>query len=216
MTSSTNDVRRIVVIQAGTGQPSSTRLLADRLAGATRDAALERGVDSTVEVIDLRDHAQALAGAVLTGFATGALREALEFVEQADAVIAVTPIYQASYSGLFKSFIDVLDEGAVRGTPVLMGATAGTARHSLVLEHAMRPLFAYLKAITVPTAVFAASEDWGAIGGTGDAGASSGLDRRITVAASELADLVAGRTGSRTRTDDFTVPAGFEELLRGA
>lgn len=216
MTSSTNEIRRIVVIQAGTGQPSSTRLLADRLAGATRDAALERGVDTSVEVIDLRDHAQALAGAVLTGFATGALREALDSVASADAVIAVTPIYQASYSGLFKSFIDVLDEGALRGTPVLMGATAGTARHSLVLEHAMRPLFAYLKAVTVPTAVFAASEDWGAIGGTGDAGAASGLERRIDIAASELADLVAGRAGSRTRTDDFTVPAGFEELLRGA
>ncbi len=79
----------------------------------------------------------------------------------ADAVIAVTPVFSASYSGLFKSFFDVLDEDALDGKPVLIGATGGTARHSLVLEHALRPLFAYLRATVVPTAVFAATEDFG-------------------------------------------------------
>ena len=99
----------------------------------------------------------------------------------------MTPVFQASYSGLFKTFVDVLDDGSLRGTPVLMAATAGTARHSLVLEHAMRPMFSYLKAVTVPTGVFAASEDWGA-DGTVDAG----LSGRIGVAAGR-----AGRPAHR-------------------
>jgi FMN reductase len=205
---SAGELRTVVVVHAGLSQPSSTGLLAERLATASRDALLERGVDAQVETVDLRDHAQALANALLTGFASGALREALESVAAADAVIAVTPVYQASYSGLFKMFFDALRDGELRGTPVLMAATAGTARHSLVLEHAMRPMFAYLKAVTVPTAVFAASEDWGA-SGTVD----RGLESRIGVAAAELADLVTGSTAARTRTDDFDVTVPFEELL---
>jgi len=200
--------RRVVVVQAGLGQPSSTRLLADRLATATRDALLERGEEAEVTVVDLREHAHAMADALLTGFATGELRAALDAVRDADAVIAVTPVFQASYSGLFKTFVDVLDDGALRGTPVLMAATAGTARHSLVLEHAMRPMFSYLKATTVPTAVFAASEDWGA-GGAVD----TGLAGRVEVAAGELADLLTGRPPRADRVDEFADPVPFEQLL---
>jgi FMN reductase len=125
----------------------------------------------------------------------------------ADAVIAVTPIFSASYSGLFKTFFDVLDKDALVGTPVLMGATAGTARHSLALEHALRPLFAYLRATVVPTAVFAASEDW--------AGGDGGLADRVDRAAGELADLVAGRPPAAP-VDPFADPtSSFEDLLRG-
>jgi FMN reductase len=72
-------------------------------------------------------------------------------------VIAVTPIFSASYSGLFKTFFDVLERGALAGKPVLIAATGGSERHSLALEHAVRPLFAYLRAVVVPTAVYAAS-----------------------------------------------------------
>jgi FMN reductase len=206
--------RRIVVVQAGLGQPSTTRLLAERLTTATQDALLERGDETEVTFVDLRGHAHDLANTLLTGFATGELRGALDAVRDADAVIAVTPVFQASYSGLFKTFVDVLDDGALRGTPVLMAATAGTARHSLVLEHAMRPMFAYLKAVTVPTGVFAASEDWGA-GGVVDAGLSS----RVTVAATELADLVTGggsraaKTSKASLVDEFADPVPFEQLL---
>jgi FMN reductase len=126
--------RRIVVVQAGLGQPSTSRLLAERLANASQDALLERGGDETeVTFVDLREHAHDLASTLLTGFATGRLREALDAVRDADAVIAVTPVFQASYSGLFKTFVDVLDDGALRGSTVLMAATDGTDRQSLVL-----------------------------------------------------------------------------------
>ena len=154
--------RTLAVVSAGLSVPSSTRLLADRLTSATVAALRERGVDTTVEIVELREHAHDLADNLVTGFPNGSLRAALDTVAGADGLIAVTPIFSASYSGLFKTFFDVLDRDALTGRPVLVGATAGTARHSLALEHALRPLFAYLRAVVAPTAVFAASEDWGA------------------------------------------------------
>jgi FMN reductase len=201
------------VVSAGLGNPSSTRLLADRLAAATVAALREHGDDATVEVVELREHARDLADALTAGFANAELQAAVDTVVGADAVIAVTPVFSASYSGLFKTFVDVLDKDALRGTPVLLGATAGTARHSLVVEFAMRPLFAYLRALPVPTGVFAAPEDWG-----GDGGVDRALAGRIERAAGELADLITGRP-SATPADPFEGPFGgtpsFEALLRG-
>ena len=92
---------------------------------------------------------------------------------------------------------------------MLIAATAGTARHSLALEHALRPLFAYLRAVVAPTAVFAASEDW-----AGGDGTSAPLADRIRRAAGELADLVAGRP-PKAPTDPFADATSFEQLLRG-
>ena len=203
--------RTLAVVSAGLSNPSSTRLLADRLTTATVEALQERGITPTVEVVELREHARDLADNLLTGFANKPLRAAVDTVVGADGLIAVTPIFSASYSGLFKTFFDVLDEDALTGKPALLGATAGTARHSLVLEHAMRPLFAYLRAVTVPTAVFAAPEDW-----AGGDGTSRALADRIQRAAGELADLVAGRPPAAP-VDPFDDPTtSFEDLLRGS
>jgi FMN reductase len=203
--------RTIAVVSAGLSTPSSTRLLADRLTAATVDALRARGEDATVEVIELRSHARDLADNLLTGFPNEPLRAAVDTVTGADGLIAVSPIFSASFSGLFKTFFDVLDKDALVGMPVLLGATAGTARHSLALEHAMRPLFAYLRAVTVPTGVFAASEDWAGAGGVDRA-----LADRIDRAAGELADLITGRRATARPVDPFEDPeVSFEELLRG-
>ena len=198
--------RRIAVVTAGLSQPSSTRLLADQLAQATDRALRLYDERAEVEVIELRDVAHELTDNLLTGFPTGKLADAVETVRRADALIAVTPVFSASYSGLFKSFFDVLDEDVLAGKPVLMAATAGTARHSLVLEFAMRPLFAHLRASVVPTAVFAASEDFGST-------ASGSLSERVDRAARELADLVTHRQ-SAGEVDPFENPTPFEDLLR--
>ncbi|GAA0932558.1 FMN reductase [Nonomuraea longicatena] len=171
---------RIVAVTAGLTRPSSTRLLADRLAAAV--AGRLEGAE--VEVVELRELATEIAHAFVTGFPGRTLREALDAVASADGLIAVTPIFTASYSGLFKSFFDVLDPDALAGKPVLIAATGGTARHSLALEHALRPMFSYLRAIVVPTAVYAASEDWGT---------EDGLSERTDRAAEELAALVRDR-----------------------
>ena len=114
-----------------------------------------------LRVVDLREHAHAITDALLTGFPTGDLRDALAAVTGADALVVVTPTFQGSYSGLFKSFLDLVEAGTLRGVPVLLAATGGTARHSLVIEHALRPLFSYLGALTVPTGVYAATADFG-------------------------------------------------------
>jgi len=201
--------RKIVVVTAGLSQPSSTRLLADRLAAAATRALFEQAVDVSFEVVELRGLARVLADNLLTGFPGGELRTALDRVLAADGLIVVTPVFNGSYSGLFKLFFDVIEQGSLQGKPVLMAATGGTSRHSLALEHALRPLFAYLHALTVPTAVFAASEDWG----TGS-GLQEALGQRIYRAAGELARLVATREPSRA-ADPFEDVTSFERLLAG-
>ncbi|MEU6141613.1 FMN reductase [Streptomyces sp. NPDC047081] len=186
---------RLVVVSAGLSVPSSTRLLGDRLA-----AAVGRATPVEVEVVELRDLAVEIAHNFTNGFAGRGLSAAQEAVTAADGLIVVTPVFSASYSGLFKSFFDVLDKDALVGKPVLIAATGGTARHSLVLEHALRPLFAYLRAVVAPTGVYAASEDWGA----------EGLDGRIERAAGELAGLMRGLSVPKRREVEL-VP--FEEQL---
>ena len=208
------DTRRIAVVSAGLSEPSSTRLLADLLG----DAGAEALGGAQVDVIELRPLAHALTDTLLAGFPSGDLVGAIEKVVAADAVVAVTPVFSASYSGLFKMFFDVLEPGALDGKPVLMGATAGTARHSLVLEHALRPLFSYLHAVVVPTAVFAASEDWGAAGGDPSTRSGAALRERVDRAAAELAALVQARPiASRGDQFDRDVAAmgSFEDLLGG-
>ena len=199
----------LVVVSAGLSNPSSTRLLADRLTAATVEALEE------VEVaqVELRDLAHQLTDQLLTGFPGPELAAAQAAVVAADGLIVVTPVFSASYSGLFKTFFDVLEPGALDGTPVLIAATAGTARHSLVLEHALRPLFAYLHAVVVPTGVFAATDDF----------AGTDLDHRVTRAAGELAALMgkvsrvdAAVTHRRTVEDEFAEVTPFDVLLRRA
>jgi FMN reductase len=198
---------RITVVSAGLSQPSSTRLLADRLAAATTRALESTGRTPLVDVIELRDHAHDLANNLVTGFAPPALGEAIEQVTTADGLIAVTPIFTASYSGLFKTFFDVIEPDALSGMPVLIGATGGTARHSLALDHAVRPLFTYLRSIVVPTAVYAATDDWASAD-------DSALTNRINRAAGELGNLVAGRPARKT-VDPYDEPTPFEQLLSG-
>ncbi len=204
--------RRIAVVTAGLSQPSSTRMLADQLTASTTRALRAEGVEAEVEVVELREYAHDLADNLLTGFPSIRLGEVVDSVVTADALVAVTPIFTGSYSGLFKTFFDVLDKDALAGMPVLIAATGGTARHSLALEHAVRPMFTYLHATVAPTSVYAASEDWGAAGG------GRALSDRIDRAAGELASLVAG-TGAGRRgaepVDPFDEPTPFEELLAG-
>ena len=187
----------IAVISAGLSQPSSTRLLADQLAEATRREAAHQGQQVDMVSIEIRQLAQDITNNLLTGFPSAALQTAIDTVTRADAVIAVTPVFSASYSGLFKSFFDVLDPKALVGTPVLIAATGGSARHSLVLDYAMRPLFSYLKATIVGTGVFAATADFG----SDEAGRS--LADRVHRAAGELVALLApaSRSGSAGRVD---------------
>jgi FMN reductase len=175
--------RSLAVISAGTSDPSSTRLLADRITRASLDVLRELGAPATVSIIELAPLAVDIARATVTGIPAGELQDAVERLANADAIIASTPVYKAGISGLFKSFVDVLDNDLVIAKPVLLAATAGSSRHALVADEQMRPLFAYMRALTLPTSVFAAPEGWG----------SSELGDRIRRAAAELAVLVSSQ-----------------------
>lgn len=197
---------KLVVVSAGLSVPSSTRLLADRLAAATA-GRVSGAVD--VRVVELRDLAVEIAHNLTNGFPGRVLSAAIEDVTSADGLIVVTPVFSASYSGLFKSFFDVLDKDALVGKPVLVGATGGTGRHSLVLEHALRPLFAYLRAVVVPTGVYAASEDWGV----------EGLAERVERAGGELAALMSALVAAAEPSppsNSASPSAGAEEAVVAA
>lgn len=174
---------RLVLLSAGTGNPSSTRLLGDRVAQKTLDLLRGSGAPATVNVIELGPLAVDIARATVSGVKSADLQAAIERLAAADGVIAATPVYKAGISGLFKSFVDLLDNDLLVAKPVLLAATAGSARHALVVDEQMRPLFAYLRALSLPTSVFATPEDWGA----------ADLGERIERAATELSVLL--RTG---------------------
>lgn len=196
---------KLAVVSGGLREPSSTRLLADQIEAAVIKRLATAGVETETTVIELRPLARAVTDAMLTGFGTPELEATFEELSAADGLIAVTPAFNASFSGLFKSFFDVLPEETLSGIPVLIGATGGTERHSLVLEHAMRPMFSYLHAVISPTGVYAATDDFGA-------GESSSLSRRIARAADDFSRLLRS-CGVRQRTDAWADELSTMEQL---
>jgi len=171
---------KVVVVSAGTGDPSSTRLLADRTARRVAALAAGRGKTVTVSAVELREISGDISAALVSQLAGPKLKAAVKALGEADGIIASTPVYKAGPSGLFTSFFDVLDNDLLIGRPVVLAATAGTARHALVADDQMRPLFAYLRTLTVPTSLFAAPDDW----------SDPALNKRIDRAARELVLLM--------------------------
>ena len=202
------ETRRLIVLSAGLGVPSSSRLLADQLAAAAGRRLTAGGYEVVVDVVELRDLAVDIANNFVTGYAAPRLAEVIAGVEASDGIIAVTPVFSASYSGLFKSFFDVLDPKSLDGKAVLLGATGGTDRHQMVLDYALRPLFSYLRARTAATGVFAGPQDWG----TTEEGGSSLADR-IERAAAEFTLLLDGPQPGRKPVPLESLP--FEQLLAG-
>jgi FMN reductase len=184
----------LVVVSGGTSDPSSTRLLADRTAQRVAALASEQGEAVDIHVVDLREIAAEVTTALVSQHVGSALRKAMDAVAAADAVIASTPVYAAGPSGLFTSFFQILETDTLIGTPVVLAATAGTARHALVADDQMRGMFGYLRAMTVPTALFAAPEDW----------ADTSLSGRIDRAALELLTLVRAGVAHTIRSGNAT------------
>ena len=196
--STTPRTYRLLALTAGLSTPSSTRMLTDQL---SREAAAALGRDGTeveVRTVELREYAHDITDALLTRFPNERLSMVIEQVRAADAVIAVTPVFNVGPSGLFKTFFDAVDIELWKGKPVLLGATAGTARHSLAIDYAIRPMFSYLKSEMVPTAVFAASADFGA--DTEGQADEQPLTVRVRRAAAELAAMLSAGIGDSAET----------------
>lgn len=212
----------IAVVNAGVSDPSSTRLLADRTAQRAADVLREAGTPTRISVIDLAPIAAEIAQSLVAGFPSEKVQAAIERLAAADAVVAGTPVYKAGISGLFKSFADLIDDDLLIAKPVILAATGGTGRHAMVVDEHLRPLFAFLRAIPVPTSLYAAREDW----------ASPELGKRIDRAATELAlllrsgapsDIADGNwhgyqhrfAGNATRAERSTADVDFDtDLMR--
>jgi FMN reductase len=213
-------MRRLVILSAGTSQPSTTRMLADRIAAASLERVRELELTATLGAVEVAPLAVDVARASMTGVPSAELQAAIEQIAAADAVIAAAPVYKAGISGLFKSFVDVLDNDLLVVKPVVLAATAGSSRHALVVDEQMRSLFAYMRALTLPTSVFAAPEDWGA----------AELGERVQRAATELAVVLQAQieqgiadrawagyrhefAGNATRADQTAADADFDSPL---
>lgn len=202
----------LVVVSAGTSDPSSTRMLADRTAQRVAALAERRGATVRTRVIDLRELATDITTALTSQLITPKLQQAVDALGAADGLVAAAPVYKAGPSGLFTSFFHVLDNDLLIGLPVVLAATAGTARHALVVDDQMRSLFAYLRTLPVPTSLFAAPEDWGANagapgggkprGGEPRGGEQSALNKRIDRAAFELVLLMESGFARQVRDDE--------------
>jgi FMN reductase len=180
------DAFTLVVVSAGASDPSSTRLLADRAAERVRAAAASRGSIVTVNAVELREIAADVSTALVSQLISPKLQQAITALSEADGIIASTPVYKAGPSGLFTAFFDILDDELLIAKPVILAATAGTARHALVADGQLRPMFAYMRSLTVPTSLFAAPDDW----------SDPALSKRIDRAAIELLLLMeSGFTG---------------------
>jgi len=189
----TNETFRVAVVTAGTSDPSSTRLLADRVAQRVEAIAARHGHAAIISVIELREIATDVTTALTSQLITPRLQQAIDALAAADGVIAATPVYKAAASALFTSFIHVLDNDLLIAKPVVLAATAGTARHALVADQEMRPLFAFLRAMTAPTSLFAAPEDWG----------DPALNQRIDRAARELVLLMESGFARKVRDESW-------------
>ncbi len=149
----------VVAVSGGVGFPSSTRRLTDALLDSVQRAAAEQHIAVAARTVEVRDLAVDVANATVAGLPSPELDQALLAIERADLVITASPVFRGSYAGIFKSLWDLVDPVAMRGKPVLLGATGGSHRHQLMIDATMRPLFAYFGSLIVPTAVYAATED---------------------------------------------------------
>lgn len=187
----TTDPYRLAVISAGASDPSTTRMLADRAAQSVGMLARERGQEVSISVIEIRELLPELPQALSSQFMGPGFKRAIETLVEADGIIAAAPVYKAAASAAFTAFFQVLDNDLLIGKPVILAATAGTARHALVVDNEMRSLFAYLRALPVPTGLFASPEDMN----------DKALTERVSRAARELLILMESGFARAVRGD---------------
>ncbi|MGC4154401.1 MAG: NAD(P)H-dependent oxidoreductase [Propionicimonas sp.] len=185
---------QLAVVSAGASDPSSTRLLADRIITNVTRRAAQRDHQVQIGVIELRPLAAEIATALTSQLIGPKLTEAIATLAAADGLVVSTPVYKAGASGLLTSFLQLLDNDLLIAKPVVLAATAGTSRHALVVDEQLRSLFAFLRTLAVPTSLFAAPEDWG----------DPALSKRIDRAAVELVLLLEADLATGVREESWS------------
>jgi FMN reductase len=187
----------IVGVAGNVTRPSRTAsLVAAVLAEATAGASAQSRL---IELADIGPELfQAVVPEPFESFASKRLspraRATIQAIEAADALVVGTPVYKGSYSGALKHLFDLIPPNALAGKPVLLAATAGTPLHGLVIEHQLRPLFGFFKALTIPTSIFALESDF-----QDYRVAQPALVERIRCAADEISELLAARSARQHR-----------------
>lgn len=172
----------IVGFSGNISRPSSTRGFVESVT-----EALARKVGRQHVVFDIEDLGSSLAAARSVASLAPEARNVIQTIIEADALVIGSPTYKGSYTGLFKHVIDLLDPADLRGKPIVLTATGGGDRHSLVVEHQLRPLFAFFEAFVTPTAIYASGRDFI------DGKASPAILGRVSQAVTEASLLVSAR-----------------------
>ena len=187
---------KITALTASLSESSTSHRLAQRILDAAAELATETAAADPqatalieTEIINLREFSHQLVDSMLTGVPSDELDEVYAKLRTADAVVLAAPVYNAAPIGLLTMFLQLFPEAGLRGIPVLLASTGGTARHSLATDHHIRPLIAYLKGLALPTTVFAATDDWGL------PEEQTGMRRRIQAAVEELLDFTSAGAG---------------------
>lgn len=145
----------IVAVSGGLNSPSKTESLVQAIIDELSEA-----IHIKVHFVKLSEIGPLLGGAIYRNQLPQRVQDDLAAVEAADALIVGTPVYRASFTGLFKHFFDFVEQTALVDVPVLLAASGGSDRHALVLEHQLRPLFSFFQAQTLPIGVYATNRDF--------------------------------------------------------
>ncbi len=149
---------KVVAVSGGLQRPSRTLTLVEALI----DALGERASIET-RLIELGEVGPKLAGVLYPSQLPADVRDDIAAIESADFLIVASPVYRASFTGLFKHLFDFVDHNALNAlndVPVLLAATGGSDRHALVIDHQLRPLFSFFQSHTLPIGVYGAEADF--------------------------------------------------------
>lgn len=183
---------RVAVVNGSPNQKSKTMGLVDIVLDTLSNLLADQSIAVEAERVDVYRLGPAFTEAVEREGIAAHIDDALQCVEQADLLIAATPVFRGSYTGLFKHFFDLIDQYALANKLVLLTATGGGEHHALVLEHALRPLFGFFQALTLPLAVFASSSDF-----DGTILLTPRVYGRVETALTDVGELLAARARAR-------------------
>jgi len=150
----------LVAVSGSLHSPSKTTVLVSEILGAFADALRDVGVEVETHLIELGDVGRAFSGALRRDELRPEAEAAIRRIESASLLIVASPVYRASFTGLFKHVFDFVGQYSLIDKPVLLAATGGSDRHALIIEHQFRPLFSFFQALTLPIGVYASDTDF--------------------------------------------------------
>lgn len=146
---------KVVAVSGSLGDPSKTTVLLQEILDRLAEV---HPIES--RLITLTEVGPHFAGALSRAELSPVVEEQLQAIESADLLVVASPVYRASFTGLFKHLFDFVDQYALVDTPVLLAASGGSERHALIIEHQFRPLFAFFQALTLPLGIYAHDSDF--------------------------------------------------------